>query len=714
MAKEHSGGRQQNSCYSKDTNVLPLGITDQTDILEKMTVLDLPIEMLLSIAEEFDSSRDILSFARVNKRAYGLLRSALYKFNIQQQNASALHWAACNGRPLMAKMMLQRYLYDVNAVYCSNTPLIYAVFHGSTTVAHILLANRHIDVNFQNKRGQCALWWAARRGGTDIVERLLQRDDVQVDNRDLKDRLTPLGVAVLKGHERIARHLLNTGRVDVNARNRQRRTPIFHALSRDDRTITEMLLADESVDLSCQDVCGRTPLMYSVLKGRTELTKLLLGHSRPYVDVRDSKDLTALWYAVRMGNEEIVQHLLEGHSTLLRDANHGIGGEQALLCLAAYLGKDKMVQLFLDHGWDVNEVDAQGRTPLHLAAQQGHFLVAQVLLNRPQINLRAQEQWGSTALHEAAKRGHLAVIELLLAKPGIAINIEDVNGAHPLWWATKGRHNDVAARLLDEPNISVNAIGKFEAPEPDSSTCLHHAVQAGAMEIVRKLLAVRALNPNVGDHQKWTPLCWAANQGNVEMVELLLTRPDIRVNGVEGKEAPPLCLAAREGQIQVVRRLLQWPGIDINQQWGAYLPPLLAAITNGHSNVAMYLLGCGKRLDVNAQTYAKESALSLAARQGDLQVVESLLRDYRTDCKSVDDRGRTALWWAAHTGQKPIVERLLADDRVLIDVADDEGIDALNAARRQYHFNTARLLRAHRPGHHSSSDGFRHPATSIS
>jgi ankyrin repeat protein len=87
----------------------------------------------------------------------------------------------------------------------------------------------------------------------------------------------------------------------------------------------------------------------------------------------------------------------------------------------------------LYHGWDVNEVDADGRTPLLLATQKGYLSVIQVLLNHPQINLRAQDQWGSTALHKAAKQGHLAVIKLLLARPNTDINIKDGNGATPLW-----------------------------------------------------------------------------------------------------------------------------------------------------------------------------------------------------------------------------------------------------------------------------------------
>jgi ankyrin repeat protein len=310
-------------------------------------------------------------------------------------------------------------------------------------------------------------------------------------------------------------------------------------------------------------------------------------------------------------------------------------------------------------------------------------------------------------LHEAAKRGHLAVIKLLLARPNTDINIEDGNWVTPLWWATRRHHNRVAERLLEEPNPAVNAVSQFETPDPDRSTSLHHAVQGRSMPIIGKLLAVRTLDPNVTDHLKRTPLGWAASEGDVEMVRLLLSRPDVLVNAGEPDEQPPLWLAAARGHIQVVRLLLQRPDIDINRGWGAYLPPLLAAIINGHSNVAMQLLAFGQRLDVDTQTYQKESALSLAARQGDLRVVDSILLDCRTDRNSVDDRGRTALWWAAYAGKRAIVERLLADDRVRSDVADNEGTTALDAAAIQNHSDIVSLLRAHRWVRHQHSDGSR-------
>ena len=71
-----------------------------------MFLLDLPNELLLSIADRLELERDINAFARTNRRLYYLLNAYLYRHNMQKFGGSALLWAAEHGREVTAQWLL--------------------------------------------------------------------------------------------------------------------------------------------------------------------------------------------------------------------------------------------------------------------------------------------------------------------------------------------------------------------------------------------------------------------------------------------------------------------------------------------------------------------------------------------------------------------------------------------------------------------------------
>lgn len=710
-----------------------------------MKLLGLPNEILCCIAENLDRARDILSFAGVNKRTKDLLLLPLYKFNIHRQNSSALCWAAQHGKTRLVEQLVRQYrcnVNTVNTVHDGNTPLIYAALNGSAAIVDVLLSSQQISVNTRNRNGECALWCAALGGHEDVVGILLPQDGIQVNASDLERGVTPLGMAVKRGHAGVVRSLLAVEQINVNSKDRRGRTPVFHALfhaiKKPDLDILMMILGKDGVDLSHQDGRGFTPLIYAVRCRKKGLVQILLSHPTSSTEPRDLEDRTALWHAVQKRDVRIIKLLLDkgadiaaqdldGETPLHESITTGrasfaklllrysMGRRSAFdlnfadtmlppLCSAARLGNTKIVQVLLDYGWNANEVDAKRRTPLHFAAENGYYKVVQVLLNSRQLDVNARDQCGSTALHDAARGGHMVVVNLLLSKADIDINIEDKNGCTPLWWATGHGHHGVALRLLKERNVNINAVGKFETYVRRKSTSLHHAVERGWPQLVRRLLAKTTLNPNITDESGQTPLSCAAHEGDLQIVEYLLRRPDVQMNAVEEFERPPLWSAASQGHVQVVQRLLQCHQINVNQGRATYWSPLWAAIEGDHPHVAMQLLRCGTRLDVNARTYLGESALSLAAFKGHLCVVERLLQDRRVDPNDVDKMGRTAVWWAASAGQIDVVARLLKD-RVLTQLKDENGKDALDAASDHHHFNVVLLIQ----GTRRSAERVSHP-----
>ncbi|CAA7021580.1 unnamed protein product [Microthlaspi erraticum] len=73
------------------------------------------------------------------------------------------------------------------------------------------------------------------------------------------------------------------------------------------------------------------------------------------------------------------------------------------------------VEELLDDGIDVNSIDLDGRTALHIASCEGHYDVVKVLLSR-RANIDARDRWGSTAAVDAKYYGNVEVYNLLKAR----------------------------------------------------------------------------------------------------------------------------------------------------------------------------------------------------------------------------------------------------------------------------------------------------------
>ncbi|XP_053190711.1 GA-binding protein subunit beta-2a isoform X2 [Scomber japonicus] len=125
---------------------------------------------------------------------------------------------------------------------------------------------------------------------------------------------------------------------------------------------------------------------------------------------------------------------------------------------AARKGQDDEVRNLMANGAPFT-TDWLGTSPLHLAAQHGHYSTADVLL-RAGVSRDARTKVDRTPLHMAAAEGHAIIVELLV-RSGADINAKDMLKMTALHWAAQHGHHGVAETLIKH-GADVHSLSKFD------------------------------------------------------------------------------------------------------------------------------------------------------------------------------------------------------------------------------------------------------------
>ena len=193
-----------------------------------------------------------------------------------------LSWAAEHGHHLVVGLLLEHGPVDVNSPEKNGgfTPLSYAAQNGHEAVAKVLLTAEYANPYCLDRIGRDSLSIAAEAGSHAVVKALLDYGmDVENDYFKIDDR-TALSYAAERGHVEVVKLLLQTGKADVNARDRKGLTPLCHACANATLSPEEgegegdceafggqetvaRLLIENGADFDARDDAGRTPLWYA-------------------------------------------------------------------------------------------------------------------------------------------------------------------------------------------------------------------------------------------------------------------------------------------------------------------------------------------------------------------------------------------------------------------------------------------------------------------
>lgn len=145
---------------------------------------------------------------------------------------------------------------DVNFRRTKNTPILLALDRGNKEVAQILVDNG-ADVNLDNGFGWLPIHEVCRHGWEDWVVNLI-KNPMSLTDRSDRDGATPLLIAILNGHEKIASHLVANGS-DVNFQNENGVSPFMMAIERQSASLVSQMIGRRG-DATLKDSAGRSGL----------------------------------------------------------------------------------------------------------------------------------------------------------------------------------------------------------------------------------------------------------------------------------------------------------------------------------------------------------------------------------------------------------------------------------------------------------------------
>ncbi len=405
------------------------------------------------------------------------------------------------------------------------------------------LVRQKVDVNAPQADGTTALHWAVRHDDLETAELLIHAGaNVKAANRF---GVTPLELACMNGNGAIVEALLKAGE-DPNA---------------------------------VVSVTGDTALMVAARTGKTDAIKTLLNHGAD-VNKTNSEGQTPLMWAASAKNAAAVEVLIEHKADLnakthtapppkpldtIFSAPYPVGGMTALL-FAARQNDAQSANALIATGANINEGAADGTTPLLVAVLNGHYSLANFLLDKG-ADPNATDGKGRAALYAAVDMRNLEWSTRPAPPEKDAMTELDLINALIAHGANLNARLTKKIPLRGQPSFDgrwANMIG---------ATPFWRAAQSDDVTVMR-LLKEKGADPNIATNDHTTPLMVAAGVG----------WSDGQSHGSQA-DAPA-----------AIQLCMEW-GADVNAVNDVGYTALHGAAFRGANDVVKLLVGKGARMD---------------------------------------------------------------------------------------------------------------------
>lgn len=484
-----------------------------------MTLLSLANELIILVASSL-GQRDVKSLLRTNRRLAELLTPRFYDialndpfFKLQYSLETVLQWAAIEGHETPIRQIHER---GGNIAVQNNTGatlLHLAAENGHEGVVKLLL-EKGVDITTQNRSGATALHVAAEKN-FDGMFKLLQlvwrgsSFDKAIETVD-RAGCSPLHSAAVNNCQVIIRILLEEG-ANIAMKNVRGRTPLHLAAEKGYEDAVRLLMehgaaADEAAGFL--DRAGNTPLHSAAKNGHEAVVRVLLEMG---VDctITTKFGATPLHWAAKMGHEAVVAVLLENEAVVdatTQDESkstplHWVAESCCWTTIFKSRNPEPIIKRLLEKGASVRVANANGKTALHYAAENGEYAARRkeekYTPGRSPKSIKV-----SNTNQEAVQMAHRALITLLLDS-GADVDARDLSGSTALHCAA-AYGDEQAVRLLLDRGAEIEA--KNDAGQTPLGTGSEYPNTSAAENVVRILLEYGAQRIYQVEHENTTLL----------------------------------------------------------------------------------------------------------------------------------------------------------------------------------------------------------------
>ncbi|XP_051158715.1 ankyrin-1-like [Leptopilina boulardi] len=404
-------------------------------------------------------------------------------------------------------------------------------------------------------------------------------------------------------------YLLKIG-ANINIHDLNKQNPLHIATKLENlHLINEILNNCDILSLFTLDFIGMTPLHIAVNNGNKNIIKLFLNKGVP-IDLKTKTKLSSMHLAAKKGSLSLVK-ILQNY-----EANLHISGSMTMetpLFYAALSGNLKLVK-YLHKTKKISNQWLEDYVALYAASYNGHVEIVLFLLEQgvdPNICYRNF----LSPLHAAAQRGHKLIVNLLIEAGALVNNNNNNNSliSTPFLAAISNGHEEIAL-IIQQHGANINVKLKSAIFELENNNEFESLLICG-YETRLKFHEQLKLD--------YTGIFFAILSGNINLVKYLI-KNGANINVTTKSGETPILLAIKNQFVDIVSYLLK-SGANINSENS---PLLFHAISLNNYPIVELLLNKGHSIDYigNYGNQDGYTVMHLAIKGNNINIVDALLK----------------------------------------------------------------------------------------